>query len=109
MARRISGSAVVIMAFDDALDKYAGRIIDVEKKRASYRFEISSPGVLVTPVDSPEAYDNVAKAALAFAEAEGAGFDVDYDESGIRVFRSRMSQDRWYEGKRREAAKHDSA
>lgn len=101
MARRISGNAVVIVHYKDDLDKYAGRIIDSLKRSSSYRFVIYPPQTIIIPVDSPEAYDDAAKAALAFAEEDGHEVNLDYDESGnVMVFRNRMAQDRWYEGRK---------
>jgi hypothetical protein len=46
----------------------------------TYSCVVGVPQVLEHAVDSPEAFDDVAKAALAFADSEGVSLQCEYDE-----------------------------
>lgn len=102
MARRFSGTSCIVVAYDDASEKWVGRVFDPTKKseERSFRFAIKPAPSFSFAVDSPLAYDEAARAACAFATADGYDFHFDYDGSGIKTFRNRATQDYWYNEKR---------
>lgn len=47
---------------------------------ATYSCVVGAPQILEHAVDSPEAFDDAAKAALSFAEHDGVSLQCEYDD-----------------------------
>jgi hypothetical protein len=89
MAIRYSGALIVRVTWSDRLNLYNAT---VSWEGGSRRIQVGAPAYLRVPVDSPEAYDATAKAAISFADDEcrecGIGDMAEYDDSGVIVRRS---------------------
>lgn len=92
-AKRYSGNAIVTLSLDDAYERR-------EPGRQSYKYSITqgsyrASGYVSSPitiaVDSPRAFDEVARSALVFAshDREIDGDELDYSDSGVVIRRKR--------------------
>jgi hypothetical protein len=96
-ALRYSGDASVRVTYldtpDGLPDNRNGGYRCFVRTDSGERFScvVGAPQVLQHAVDAPEAFDDAAKAALAFAEHEGISLQCEYDEqlSDRLVHRSR--------------------
>ena len=77
---RMSGNARVRLRWDDDASVYRASVSVEGRQLVTY--SIGAPAVLERAVDSPEAFDATARAALTFALAEK--LDVDPDFESIR-------------------------
>lgn len=80
MAKRYSGDVSMRLSYRDAHDDYKVTLSSGGRRKVVYT------------VDSPKAYDDTARAAIAFAEDEGFDMQPDYTDSGVRVTRSRRKR-----------------
>ena len=100
MARRYCGTATCALKYDDNQSLYVGRVFDETRPGStSYRFKVRPPASASVAVDSSEAYDDAARAAFRFADADRPDcYGLDYNEmtGDIVIFRNRVAQDRAY-------------
>jgi len=100
MARRYCGTATCALKFDDSQELYVGRVFDETRPSStSYRFKVRPPASSTVAVDASAAYDDAARSAFRFADADRPdSYGLDYNElSGdIVIFRNRVAQDRAY-------------
>jgi hypothetical protein len=98
MARRYCGTATCALKYDDNQQLYVGRVFDETRPgTTSYRFKVRPPASSARAVDSSEAYDDAARAAFRFADADKPDcYGLDYDGTDIQIFRNRVAQDRAY-------------
>ena len=73
MATRYCGSTTIRVIWDDASSVYRCRVTC--DGQLLYSVSVGAPAHLTLAVDSPEAYDNAARAACSFA-SDGRGADV---------------------------------
>lgn len=69
-AIRYCGSVTIRMTYRDATCDYACSVSYVDQKRVTVRVTVGEPAVITRAVDSSEAFDVVAHAAVSFADAE---------------------------------------
>lgn len=90
MATRYSGSLTVRISWVDRHDLYDASVS--WKGGGPIKVMVGHPPASRLSVDSPEAYDSAAKAAIAFADDEYREFGIsdmaEYDDSGVVVRRS---------------------
>lgn len=89
MAKRYSGDVSMRLSYRDAHDDYKVTLSSGGRRKVVY---VLPPAILQHTVDSPKAYDDTARAAIAFAEDEGFDMQPDYTDSGVRVTRSRRKR-----------------
>lgn len=83
LARRYSGNVVVTMVYRDRFSDYACRVSSPDGARIVF---VGTPGVLTMAVDCKEAFDDTARAAIAFVDDEGFRLEgVEYDEQLTQV------------------------
>jgi hypothetical protein len=83
VAKRYSGDVVVTMIYRDATRDYACRVAIPGETRVVF---VGAPKALEHAVDSREAFDQTARAAIAFAEDEGClACNAEYDEALTHV------------------------
>lgn len=75
LARRYSGDVTVAIVYRDRTDDYACRVV-TSTERPRYVF-VGGPATRPIAVDCREAFNDVARAAIAFAEVEGAEYEAD--------------------------------
>jgi hypothetical protein len=94
MARRYSGKVTVSILWDDHDNRYAARV-KADGSEQPIFVTVGAPKILEHAVDSPEAYDAAAKAAIAFADDDVPGTEEQaaFTESGYFV--SRKHKERW--------------
>lgn len=66
--KRYSGNITVTITYVDAKDKYKATVSAGEQRGTVY---VGPPRHLTRSVDSPEAFDDAARAAISFAGDEG--------------------------------------
>lgn len=84
--RRYSGDLKIELSFNDRTDEYRARICPVRGGGACETVHVGAPKYLKHAVDSPQAYDSAAHAAISFARDElqeradpnrqGSGWDI---------------------------------
>jgi hypothetical protein len=82
VAKRYSGDVVVTMIYRDVYSCYACRVATPTDMRLTI---VGVPACMEHAVDSREAFDNVARAAIAFAEDDGLSVQPEYDEQLTRI------------------------
>ena len=90
MATRYSGNVVVRLAYSDRDGKYVGAVKWPGRRT---NMIVGHPAHLTMSVDSPEAYDQAAHAAIAFVDNELGymrrdNFSPDYTDSGYAIRRT---------------------
>ncbi|MBL8605131.1 MAG: hypothetical protein JNK72_24590 [Myxococcales bacterium] len=89
MAQRFSGS----LTCSDRSSQYKATISRKagQKTESVWSGYVRTPAILTHAVDAPEAYDDAARAALSFADNEGAdiGAYADYTDGGWLISRAR--------------------
>lgn len=91
MAMRYSGQVTVSIRFDDRNDQYVASVQSPGGRETVHvPWKWSTKGV-----DTPEAYDDAARAAISFAERTKAGDYATYDESGTSAHVGRMKSRAW--------------
>lgn len=94
MARRYSGDLTIVVSFNDQIDRYCGRIVK-KGEGAIFHFDdigLSEDLKRKIAVDSPEAYDAIAKAAISFAGDGLNSCAFDQKSGEAVVFRSQKAQ-----------------
>ena len=82
VAKRYSGDVAVTMIYRDATSDYACRVATPTEVRIVF---VGTPAHLEHAVDSREAFDDTARAAIAFAEHEGLSAQPVYDDELTQV------------------------
>ena len=77
VAKRYSGDVAVTIVYRDRDRDYACRVVSPDGQRIVF---VGAPRLHGYAVDSKEAFDSVARAAIAFAEFEGLSVQALYDE-----------------------------
>ncbi len=80
MAKRTSGQVSVRLSFDGSHDCYVCCVSTPDERPR--RIMVGYPGRIVCSVDSPESYDNAARAAISFAGMLGYA-DIDHTGTAI--------------------------
>lgn len=90
MATRYCGLLTLRLSYRDASNDY--RVCIATNGYHLATVYVGTPAYLTHAVDSPEAYDETARAALAFAEDDGGDLsDAAMDDSGYAVTRQPLS------------------
>jgi hypothetical protein len=82
VAKRYSGDVVVTMIWRDSYNCYACSVAASGDIRVVI---VGAPACLEHAVDSREAFNETARAAIAFAEHEGLSVQPEYDEELTQV------------------------
>ena len=82
VAKRYSGDVVVTMIYRDDTFDYACHVVSPAGARTIF---VGVPGRLVHAVDSREAFSDVARSAIAFAEHGGLAVQAVYDEQLTQI------------------------
>lgn len=90
MVKRYSGQVTVDVEFVDAKNQYRARVTAPDGTETVW---VGVPPALRVAVDSPEAYDGAASAAMSFAEDDypdlGVADAADYGDSGWAISRKK--------------------
>lgn len=82
VARRYSGDVAVTMIYRDQHNDYACRVVSPHGTRLIF---VGSPAIFEHAVDCKTAFDDAARAAIAFAEDEGLACQPEYDAALTQV------------------------
>jgi len=82
IAKRYSGDVTVTMIYRDRTNDYACRVASASGRATVL---VGAPAFLEHAVDSREAFDGTARAAIAFAEHDGLDVQPEYDEELTQV------------------------
>lgn len=90
MAKRYSGQVTVRIIYRDATWKDVGHYDAVVSWPGGHeRVSVGEPRILTHAVDSPEAYDGAARAAISFSRCDGDVAEWAADGSALIVHRSK--------------------
>lgn len=87
-ARRFSGRLKIELNFNDRTNQYKARLCPVVKGERCETVYVGPPRHLTRAVDSPRAYDDAARAAIAFS-SDTIQNQAAYSGSGYAISRGR--------------------
>lgn len=92
MAKRYCGHWIINVKYSDRWDEYLCSIVhDADPHRVVTSVSVKPPAHLTQAVDSAQAYDDTAHAALSFVTADEkiSESELDFTDSGFRIRRKK--------------------